>query len=97
MADRWQAQTGKGQKIEVQIIVAGIGIVPNVSLAQEAGLKVSDGVEVDEYLRTTDARIYAAGDVARFHEVTLGIRPAGTLGQRHQAGETRREKYGGGE
>lgn len=72
--DRWQVQTGKEKKIDAQIIVAGIGIVPNVSLAQDAGLRVSDGIEVDEYLRTTDARIYAAGDVARFPEVTLGIR-----------------------
>ncbi len=70
----WQLQTGKGKKIDAQIIVAGIGILPNVELAQAAGLQVSDGIEVNESLRTSDANIYAAGDVARFPEVTLGVR-----------------------
>lgn len=72
--DMYQVQTGKGQRRSAQIIVAGIGIIPNVSLAQAAGLKVSDGIEVDEYLRTSDANIYASGDVARFHETVLGVR-----------------------
>ena len=37
VGDGWQAQTGKGQKIDAQIIVAGIGIVPNVSLRRRRG------------------------------------------------------------
>src|SRR5262249_6351494 len=39
---------------------------PNAQLAQDAGLKVSNGVEVDAYLRTSDPDIFAAGDVARY-------------------------------
>jgi NADPH-dependent 2,4-dienoyl-CoA reductase/sulfur reductase-like enzyme len=46
--------------------VAGIGIEPNVELATSAGLKVDDGIVVDELLRTSCSDIYAAGDVASF-------------------------------
>ncbi len=98
--DTWQVQTDKGQQMSVHIIVAGIGIVPNVSLAQVAGLSTSDGIEVDEYLRSSDVRIYAAGDVARFPEVTLGIRRLehwdAAISQGKQAGRNMagaRERY----
>lgn len=98
--DMWQVQTDKGQQMSVHIIVAGIGIVPNVSLAQVAGLTVSDGIQVDEYLRTSDVRIYAAGDVARFPEVTLGVRRLehwdAAISQGKQAGRNMagaRERY----
>ena len=44
--------------------MVGIGATPRTGLASAAGLTVEDGVVVDEYLRTSDERIYAAGDVA---------------------------------
>jgi 3-phenylpropionate/trans-cinnamate dioxygenase ferredoxin reductase subunit len=47
-------------------IVAGIGIQPNVELAQTTGLEVGNGIAVDESLRTSHPDIYAAGDVAAF-------------------------------
>src|SRR5262249_23630480 len=50
----------------VDVVVAGIGIAPNVGLAQAAGLSVRDGILVDGMLRTSAADIFAAGDVANF-------------------------------
>ncbi len=44
------------------LVIAGIGVVPNSELAIAAGLPASNGITVDEYLRTPDERIYAIGD-----------------------------------
>ncbi len=55
-------------------VVLGIGIKPNVQLAQDAGLSVDNGIVVNEFLQTTSPNIYAAGDVANFHNVGLGKR-----------------------
>jgi NADPH-dependent 2,4-dienoyl-CoA reductase/sulfur reductase-like enzyme len=54
--------------------VAGIGIHPNLDLAKEAGLKVNNGVIVNEQLETSVPDVYAAGDVANFHHAMLGKR-----------------------
>ncbi len=72
--DRFEVRTGGGRAFEVDGVVAGIGIRPNVELAAAAGLKVEDGVVVDENLQTSAADIYAAGDVAAFIHPTLGRR-----------------------
>ncbi len=56
---------------EVDGVVAGIGIRPNIALAQQAGLKVDNGIVVDEHLETSEAGIYASGDVANFYHATL--------------------------
>ena len=53
-------------------MVVGVGIVPNVELAEAAGLDVDNGVLVDEHLRTSDPDIYAAGDVANAYHPLLG-------------------------
>ncbi|MEX2117324.1 MAG: FAD/NAD(P)-binding oxidoreductase [Bacteroidota bacterium] len=66
--------TKSGREFEVDGVVAGIGIEPNVELAQSAGLAVDNGIIVDEYLRTSHPDIYAAGDVANFHNPALGKR-----------------------
>ncbi len=47
-------------------MVAGIGIAPGVELAESAGLEVEDGIVVDEFLRSSNPSIFAAGDNARF-------------------------------
>ncbi|MGE5139733.1 MAG: NAD(P)/FAD-dependent oxidoreductase [Rudaea sp.] len=62
------------RELRVDAVVAGIGLLPNVELAQAAGLYVSDGIWVDERLRTSHPDIYAAGDVASFHNPALGRR-----------------------
>jgi 3-phenylpropionate/trans-cinnamate dioxygenase ferredoxin reductase subunit len=65
--------TGTGRTVEGDAVVAGLGIVPNVSLAEAAGLQVDNGIVVDEYGRV-DGRddVFAAGDVANFPLLALG-------------------------
>jgi 3-phenylpropionate/trans-cinnamate dioxygenase ferredoxin reductase subunit len=46
------------------LVLVGIGVVPNIELARDAGLSVSDGIVVDQHLRTEDESIYAIGDCA---------------------------------
>src|SRR4030095_8423039 len=52
--------TRGGQQCPADLVVAGLGITPNASLAEAAGLKTGDGVVVDEFLRTSHPDIYAA-------------------------------------
>jgi 3-phenylpropionate/trans-cinnamate dioxygenase ferredoxin reductase subunit len=56
--------TDHGDAIAADLVVVGIGVAPRTGLATAAGLTVEDGIVVDECLRTSDDRIYAAGDVA---------------------------------
>lgn len=65
--------TDQGRRIEANGVVAGIGITPNVALAEKAALKVENGVLVDPSLRTNDDNIYAAGDVANFYDYALQL------------------------
>jgi NADPH-dependent 2,4-dienoyl-CoA reductase/sulfur reductase-like enzyme/nitrite reductase/ring-hydroxylating ferredoxin subunit len=55
-----------GTTIAADLVVAGIGVKPRTALAAAAGLKVDDGILVDEYLETSEQGIYAAGDVASY-------------------------------
>lgn len=68
---RQMVRTSSGKEFEVDGVVAGIGIRPNIGLAQQAGLTVENGVVVDEHLRTSAADIFAAGDVANFYHAAL--------------------------
>jgi NADPH-dependent 2,4-dienoyl-CoA reductase/sulfur reductase-like enzyme len=63
--------SGSGRAFETDGVVAGIGIHPNLELANEAGLKVNNGVNVNERLETSNPDIYAAGDVASFYHAAL--------------------------
>jgi 3-phenylpropionate/trans-cinnamate dioxygenase ferredoxin reductase subunit len=58
--------------IPADIVVAGIGIVPNVELAAVAGLDVGNGIVVDQFGRTSDSAIWAAGDCALQPNAFLG-------------------------
>jgi 3-phenylpropionate/trans-cinnamate dioxygenase ferredoxin reductase subunit len=64
--------TQDGQRLEVDVVVAGIGITPSTALAEAAGLRVDNGIVVDEQLRTSRPDIFAAGDVANFPNPVLG-------------------------
>lgn len=66
--------TESGRRSEANAVVAGIGITPNVALAEAAGLNVTDGIVVDSSLRTSHPDVYAAGDVANFPDPVLGTR-----------------------
>lgn len=66
--------TSSGDQVRAEVIVVGIGVLPNDALAQAAGLEVSNGVVTDAALRTSDPDIYAAGDVASSFNPLLGHR-----------------------
>jgi NADPH-dependent 2,4-dienoyl-CoA reductase/sulfur reductase-like enzyme len=59
------------REIAVDAVVAGLGIRPNVELAQAAGLQINNGICVDAALRTSHPDIFAAGDVAEFFNPVL--------------------------
>jgi NAD(P)H-nitrite reductase large subunit len=65
-------RTEDGQEIACQMVGVAVGIQPRLALAKAAGLKVNRGIVVDEYLRTSAADIYAAGDVAEVFDPTVG-------------------------
>ena len=67
-------RTTHGKEIHADVIVAGLGIQPNVELAEQAGLRVENGIVVDELLMTSAADVFAAGDVANFFNPALGTR-----------------------
>jgi 3-phenylpropionate/trans-cinnamate dioxygenase ferredoxin reductase component len=67
-------QSDRGVEFPVEVVIAGLGIVPNISLAQSAGIKTGNGIVVDEYLRTDHSDVFAAGDVAEFNNASLGKR-----------------------
>ena len=50
--------------VPADLVIAGIGILPNMELAEAAGLTVANGIVVDAFARTSDAKIYAVGDCA---------------------------------
>lgn len=53
-----------GRKYSADVVLIGIGVVPNVELARDAGLQISNGIAVDETLQTNDENIFAIGDCA---------------------------------
>jgi NADPH-dependent 2,4-dienoyl-CoA reductase/sulfur reductase-like enzyme/nitrite reductase/ring-hydroxylating ferredoxin subunit len=55
-----------GSAIPADLVVMGVGVRPRTALAEAAGLRLQDGIVVDEQLRTSAANVYAAGDVARY-------------------------------
>ena len=65
-----------GRYIECQAVVMSIGTVPNIALAQQAGLECSRGVMVNDYLQTSDPDIFAVGEIASFNGVLYGITAA---------------------
>lgn len=68
------AEKNSERSIEVDAVVAGIGIKPNAGFVEQAGLAVDNGIVVDERLRTKNPDIYAAGDVANFYNPALDVR-----------------------
>jgi NADPH-dependent 2,4-dienoyl-CoA reductase/sulfur reductase-like enzyme len=67
-------RTKSGRELESDIVIAGIGLVPNVDLAAKAGLQTDDGIVVDEYLMTSAKDVYSAGDNTSFITAVTGKR-----------------------
>ena len=63
-----------GAQIPADIVVVGVGIIPETALAQAAGLHCDNGIVVDEQCRTSDPHIYAAGDCANHPSMRYGGR-----------------------
>lgn len=71
---RLTVRTRSGHGLTVNGIVAGVGIRPNLELAQQSGLKIDNGIVVNEHLQTSAPDVFAAGDVANFFHSVLGRR-----------------------
>ena len=65
---------GDGTRIPATVVVVGIGAAPDVTLAEDAGLEVDNGVLVDAGGRTSDPDVFAAGDIAHAEHPVLGRR-----------------------
>lgn len=59
-----RVRLGDGSTLDTDLVIVGIGLIPHSDLAQAAGLECDNGIVVDEYARTTDPDIVAAGDCA---------------------------------
>ena len=73
MQGQIMARTGSGGVVTTELVLAGVGIEPQTDLAEAAGLEVRNGIAVDEFCRTSNPDIYAAGDVAEYPDLALGM------------------------
>ena len=69
--NQYSVKTAHQKDIIADGVVAGVGSLPNIELAQAIKIKTRDGILVDEFLRTSNKNIYAAGDVATFFNPSL--------------------------
>jgi NADPH-dependent 2,4-dienoyl-CoA reductase/sulfur reductase-like enzyme len=72
--DRFIVITESGKEIEGGHVIAGLGIQPDLKLAHSAGVKIENGILVDEHLSTNVKDIYSAGDAANFYNPLLDKR-----------------------
>ncbi len=67
-------ETKDGRHFPADLVIVGVGVVPETDLAEAAGLACDNGIRVDEYCRTSDAAVYAAGDCANHPSPRYGRR-----------------------
>lgn len=66
------AITSSGEGLPAQMVVIGIGVVPNVELAEAAGIAIANGIRVDQQMRTSVPEILAIGDAASYRHWFTG-------------------------
>jgi 3-phenylpropionate/trans-cinnamate dioxygenase ferredoxin reductase subunit len=99
---RFVVATGDGKNLTADAVVAGIGIEPEVGLARSLGLRIDNGIVVDEMLRAAPD-VFAAGDVANHYSPVLGMRrrvehednanTMGAMAGRNMAGAAEKYEY----
>lgn len=70
MTAAWVGET----RFDADVVIVGIGAVPNTALAQEVGLLCDNGILVDEFMQTSDPSVYAIGDCTNFPYAALNCR-----------------------
>lgn len=65
---------GDGRRIAADVVVAGIGAAPEITLGKQAGLVIDNGIACDDHMRTSDPDIYASGDCCSFPHAIYGNR-----------------------
>ncbi|HEY5993125.1 MAG TPA: FAD-dependent oxidoreductase [Gallionellaceae bacterium] len=70
---KFVTRTESGKAIESDIVIVGVGVLPELELAKSGGLAVGNGIVVNEFLQTSREEVYAAGDNAFFPYRALGI------------------------
>lgn len=86
-ADGVRLELKDGQTLEADAAAIGIGVKPRVQLAEQAGLKIDNGIVVDAQLQTSAADVYAAGDVANYPDKLLGRRRVEHVDNAEKMGE----------
>ena len=82
------AVLSSGKEIGFDVLVAAVGVRPNVELAQKAGIEARRGIVTDERCRTSLPDIYAAGDCTESYDITTGeSRPLALLPNAYMQGE----------
>jgi 3-phenylpropionate/trans-cinnamate dioxygenase ferredoxin reductase subunit len=66
------AITKAGQRLECDFVVAGVGVEPQVDMLADSGIRIDNGVVVDEYCQTNVSGVFAAGDVANHYQPLFG-------------------------
>ena len=72
LGDGCVVQLAEDKSIRGDFVVAGIGAIPEIALAEAAGLQTENGILVDSFMQTSDPNIYAAGDCCSFPHPLYG-------------------------